>query len=69
MIGLSSEPLHGAQGRTRTATTRRSPAPEAGVSTNFTTWAYLVDFIYYFAYRKHLLLDEARLPMSKVRDW
>ena len=30
----------GAQKRTRTSTTFRSPAPEAGASTNFATWAY-----------------------------
>ena len=29
----------GAQKKTRTSTTLRSPAPEAGVSTNFTIWA------------------------------
>ena len=29
----------GAQKRTRTSTTFRSPAPEAGASTNFAIWA------------------------------
>jgi hypothetical protein len=32
--------MYGAQEKTRTSTTVRSPAPEAGVSTNFTTWAW-----------------------------
>jgi len=31
--------LFGAQEGTRTPTTLRSPAPEAGASTNFATWA------------------------------
>ncbi len=31
----------GAQKKTRTSTTVRSPAPEAGVSTNFTIWAFI----------------------------
>ncbi len=31
----------GAQKRTRTSTTFRSPAPEAGASTNFAIWAFL----------------------------
>ncbi len=31
--------VHGAQEKTRTSTTLRSLAPEASVSTNFTTWA------------------------------
>ena len=30
-----------AQDKTRTCTSLRSPAPEAGVSTNFTTWALI----------------------------
>jgi hypothetical protein len=29
----------GAQNKTRTCTPLRAPAPQAGVSTNFTTWA------------------------------
>ena len=33
--------LFGAQEGTRTPTTLRSPAPEAGASTNFATWACL----------------------------
>ena len=32
---------NGAQEGTRTPTTLRSPAPEAGASTNFATWACL----------------------------
>ena len=32
---------NGAQEGTRTPTTLRSPAPEAGASTNFATWARL----------------------------
>ncbi len=31
--------INGAQERTRTSTTMRSPAPEAGASTNSATWA------------------------------
>ena len=31
--------MNGAQEGTRTPTTLRSPAPEAGASTNFATWA------------------------------
>ena len=31
---------NGAQEGTRTPTTLRSPAPEAGASTNFATWAF-----------------------------
>jgi hypothetical protein len=30
----------GAQEKTRTSTAVKPPTPEAGVSTNFTTWAY-----------------------------
>ncbi len=33
--------VFGAQEGTRTPTTLRSPAPEAGASTNFATWAWL----------------------------
>ena len=33
--------VFGAQEGTRTPTTLRSPAPEAGASTNFATWASL----------------------------
>ena len=42
LTGLESRyTLFGAQEGTRTPTTLRSPAPEAGASTNFATWACL----------------------------
>jgi hypothetical protein len=39
ILAVSNE--FGAQEGTRTPTTLRSPAPEAGASTNFATWAWL----------------------------
>ena len=42
----------GAQKRTRTSTTFRSPAPEAGASTNFAIWALgsIIGLAAFFAY-------------------
>ena len=39
--------MSGAQEGTRTPTTLRSPAPEAGASTNFATWALITLKLFY----------------------
>ena len=50
--------FHGAQEKTRTSTVVKPPAPEAGASTNFATWATL-----------HSIAPSEGLPKCRADFW